>query len=60
MLLCRHFPPLLLHVACEHPHDVALLVSVGLWGQDRNLSWGRRTSLPLALPRAVHPPAASV
>lgn len=40
MLLGHHLPPLLLHVACERPYDVALLVCMGLWGQDRNLSWG--------------------
>lgn len=40
VLLCHHLLPLSLQVACEGPHDVALLVSMGLWGQDRNLSWG--------------------
>lgn len=40
VLLGRHLPPLSLHVATEGPQDVALLVSTGLGGQDRNLSWG--------------------
>lgn len=50
VLLGHHLPPLSLHVAREGPQDVALLVSTGLWGQDRNLSRGCLTSHPLILP----------
>lgn len=50
VLLGHHLPPLSLHVAREGPQDVALLVSMGLWGQDRNLSRGCLTSHPLILP----------
>lgn len=39
VLLGHHLPPLSLHMAREGPQDVALLVSMGLWDQDRKLSW---------------------
>lgn len=60
LLLGHHLLPLSLHVAPEGPHDVALLVSVGLWGQDRDLSWGPLYLLSLDLAQPHAPPCICV
>ena len=60
LLLCHHPLPLSLHVAHEGPHDVALLVCMDLWGQDRNLSWGPPHLLSLDPTQTPLLPTASV
>lgn len=60
LLLCHHLLPLSLHVAREGPHDVVLLVSMGLWDQDGNLSQGLPHLLYLSPAQLPLLPIASV
>ena len=60
LLLCRHLLLLSLHMTHEDPHDVALLISMGLWIRTEPSAGGPLTSYPWILPRLPPLPTVSV
>ena len=51
LLLCHHLLLLSLHMTREDPHDVVLLICMGLWVRTEPSAGGPLTSHPWILPR---------